>query len=34
MGDPDGVSRYVGQFRRGELPDVKRYLQKIADIRT
>jgi putative transposase len=34
MGDPDGVSRYVGQFRRGELPDVKRYLQKITDIRT
>lgn len=34
MGDPDGVSRYVGQFRDGERPDVEGFLDQITDIRT
>jgi len=34
MGDPNGVSRYVGMFRRGGRPDVQSFFQRITDVRT
>ena len=33
MGDPDGVSRYVGELRQGKRPAAAAILQQIADIR-
>jgi putative transposase len=32
MGDPDGVSRYVGEVRRGMRKDAEKLRQKISDI--
>jgi len=33
MGDPDGVSRYVSELRKGKRPEAAVILQRIADIR-
>jgi len=33
MGDPDGVSRYVGELRRGQRKEAKGLIQKITNIR-
>lgn len=33
MGDPDGVSRYVGEFRQGKRPSVEKIWRQITDIR-
>jgi putative transposase len=33
VGDPDGVSRYVGEVRGGKRPDAAKLLTRIADIR-
>ena len=33
MGDPDGVSRYVGEMRRGMRKEAEKLMRKITDIR-
>jgi len=33
MGDPDGVSRYVGEMREGKHPAAGKLLARITDIR-
>ena len=33
MGDPDGVSRYVSELRKGQRPEAAELLRQITDIR-